>query len=117
MFIFTYGTLMRGFGNHFMLDQARFVQEAKTKPMYGLYDCGHYPCMVRGDKAVHGEVYEIYPQDKQTLAHLDWLEGVPHLYQRSAIQLEDFKEPVEAYLYQRDVSRFIECSPSWPRKQ
>jgi gamma-glutamylcyclotransferase (GGCT)/AIG2-like uncharacterized protein YtfP len=113
--VFTYGTLKRGFRNHLLLATSAFVKEAVTKPKYKLYDCGHYPCMVKSESgiSIQGEIFKI---DETTLAKLDRLEGVPHLYKRDLIELQDVEFPVLAYFYQLDISKFIECGSVWPRK-
>lgn len=114
-YLFVYGTLKKGFGNHVLLDGCRFMQEATTKPFYRLYDCGPYPCLVKAKqgRAISGEVYEV---DDATLKRLDRLEGVPFLYQRDTIELSNCDRffPI-AYFYQEDVSDFIECDSAWPR--
>lgn len=118
MLIFTYGTLKKGFRNHILLAASKYVQDAVTRPLYRLYDCGMYPCLVKdttgNGRSIHGEIYEI---DDVTLQRLDQLEGVPWLYQRDKIELENFNQPVIAYYYQDDVSEFIDCGLSWPRKR
>src|SRR5579859_1697603 len=114
-FVFTYGTLKKGFSNNVLLASSEFIQEAVTQPKYKLYDCGHYPCMVKSKKgeAIHGEIYAV---DDITLKRLDRLEGVPFLYERGEIELQNFDKPTIAYFYQRDVGSFVECGSSWPRK-
>ena len=74
-----------------------------------------YPCMIKHEKgnSIIGEVFEI---DIATLANLDRLEGVPFLYRREEIELEDFNAPTLAYFYQDTVEDFIDCGSSWPRK-
>jgi gamma-glutamylcyclotransferase (GGCT)/AIG2-like uncharacterized protein YtfP len=115
-YAFVYGTLKKGYRNNILLSQSVFVQEATTKPKYKIYDCGMYPCMIKDDKgnSITGEIYEI---DETTLARLDRLEGVPYLYQRDEIQLENFDKPTLAYFYQDTVEDFIDCGTTWPRKK
>lgn len=112
MNVFVYGSLKKNHYNHLLLAGCEFVQKATTKPLYRLYDCGRYPCMVKDDKgvSVHGEIYKV---DAAVLASLDRLEGVPFLYQREEVELLDFSDPVFGYLYQRDVSRFTDCGNEW----
>lgn len=93
--VFVYGTLLSGERNHHLLAHARLVGEARTEPLFSLYDLGAFPGLVpRGSQAVAGEVYEV---DEPTLAALDRLEGHPDFYRRASIALHDGR-PVLAYL-------------------
>lgn len=95
MKIFVYGTLMKDEGNHDLLQGAKFLGEFQTKPEYTLYDLGAFPGMVEGgETSVHGEVYEV---NQETLKSLDWLEGVPHFYERKYVWFED-GEGIEGYV-------------------
>tara|TARA_R110002020_G_scaffold293797_2_gene509531 strand:- start:1057 stop:1542 length:486 start_codon:yes stop_codon:yes gene_type:complete len=84
--IFVYGTLMKGFGNHYFLQHEVFLGYGETKPEYTFYNLGNFPAMVAGgDTSVKGEIYEVHPQ---TVQWLDKLEGVAEgLYKREEITL------------------------------
>jgi gamma-glutamylaminecyclotransferase len=85
--VFVYGTLLRGEPNHRMMRGARFVRPARTAPSFTLVDLGYFPALrAEGVTRVVGEVYEVSPA---LLEALDRFEGVPRLYQRVGIQLED----------------------------
>jgi gamma-glutamylaminecyclotransferase len=110
--VFVYGTLLSGERNHHLLEGARFVAEARTRPAFTLYDFGGFPGMVAGgNHAVPGEVYEV---DEPALAAMDRLEGHPSFYQRTSIRLED-GTAVQAYVLTPDqVSHLpIISSGSW----
>jgi gamma-glutamylcyclotransferase (GGCT)/AIG2-like uncharacterized protein YtfP len=94
--IFVYGTLKRGFaGAHLLLRDARFEGAASTAEGYALYDLGAYPALVRASNGVvRGEAYSI-PRDM--LAVLDAYEGVPELYERQLVTLDD-GEGAQAYV-------------------
>ncbi len=113
MQFFICGSALRGQPDHGNLGAARFVREAKTKPIYrlhsvrdehpGIYEVGD------GGIAIAGEVYEL--TDTQH-AHLLATEP-PDLYE-APIQLEDGSR-VNAMIYPRelieqrgyaDISRF-----------
>ena len=84
MLVFVYGTLRRGEQYHGHLVRARFVATHRTAPEWHFWDLGSYPAVSPGGGvAVLGELYEV---DVPTLGELDVLEGVPELYQRSAIE-------------------------------
>ncbi len=87
--VFVYGTLLKGFSNHTLLKDARFIGTARLNG-YGLYcvtPC--YPGIVqKNGAAVNGEVYEV---DSSILKRLDNLEDEGTLYCREVNQctLED----------------------------
>ncbi len=86
-FVFVYGTLLAGEGNHELLDGARRVGHGTTLPVFELRDLGPYPGLVEGgSQAVVGEVYEV---DEVMLRALDAFEDHPRLYRRMAITLSD----------------------------
>ncbi len=93
--VFVYGSLLRGLGNHRLLEGSRFIAADRTRPTFTLFDLGSFPGMVAGgDTAVAGEVWEV---DPQTLERLDRLEGHPRFYQRTAIVLAS-RRHAETYL-------------------
>ncbi len=109
--IFVYGTLKRGCKNHHWLAGQRFIAEARTQPIYRLYDMGGYPGMIRADNgvAVKGEIWEV---DEGGMARLDVLEDIEGgEYERLLIELEG--ERVEGYLFLRDVSGRPDAGTNW----
>lgn len=91
--VFVYGTLKRGEPNHGLLGDGQFVGEAMTVDRFHLYDTGWYPAMVTLDPEndndsvqVCGELYKVTPE---TLKNLDRLEGVPFLFKRVQVTLND----------------------------
>lgn len=111
-YLFVYGTLKRNERNHFLLAGQTFLQVARTQPHYRLFDQGSYPCLVPWDPglSIEGEVYEV---KEEALEQTDLLEGIPTLYDRAMIELQDFEEPVLVYLYQQSVETFPDCGPCW----
>lgn len=112
--IFVYGTLKKGGCNNFLLKNDEFLREVVTRPIYRLYDNGSYPMLIedsKSGKAIQGELWSV---SKATVARLDRLEGVPHLYQRKNIEIDGESDCIEGYVYQRSVSHYQECSPVWP---
>ena len=97
MNIFVYGSLMKGGGNHFLLDNeySEYVGKSVTKREFTLYDLGGFPGMVSGgNNAVLGEIYKICLFVR---SRLDQLEGHPQFYRRTIIELQS-GEKVETYL-------------------
>jgi gamma-glutamylcyclotransferase (GGCT)/AIG2-like uncharacterized protein YtfP len=93
--LFVYGTLKSGERNNHLME-GRLVRKAKTYKGFRLVDCGNYPGLVRGDKAIEGEVWEV---SEPTLARLDRFEGVYRgVYVREQIMLEDGTR-VQVYLH------------------
>lgn len=94
--VFVYGSLMRGFHNHRLLqhDAARYVGRAETQARYTLVDLGAFPGLLEaGSARVRGEIYDV---DEPTLAKLDRLEGHPRFYQRKHVLLARRPPPLRA---------------------
>lgn len=81
--VFVYGTLQRGFSNHHILSQARFLGPARSRDEYALY-VEYFPKVIPHERVsvIHGELYLV---DDYTLALLDDLEDHPFLYRREQI--------------------------------
>lgn len=89
--VFVYGTLKKGGFLHRKVRDCEFVGNDSLKG-YHMLDCsGAFPAIyltaAEDDNIVYGEVYSV-PQD--TLNHLDTVEGVPRLYRRTVVQLEEY---------------------------
>lgn len=101
MLFFICGSALRGQPDHGNLGSARFVREAKTKPIYRLHSVedqhpGIYE-VAEGGVAIAGEIYEM--TDEQH-AHLLATEP-PNLYE-APIQLDDGSR-VNAMIYPREL--------------
>jgi gamma-glutamylaminecyclotransferase len=101
MQFFICGSALRGQPDHGNLGDARFVREAKTKPIYRLHSVeDQHPGIYEvpsGGIAIAGEIYEM--TDAQH-AHLLATEP-PNLYE-APIQLEDGTS-VNAMIYPREL--------------
>lgn len=96
--LFVYGTLKRGFGNHDLLSESRFLGKAVTKDKYALYESGiPFVFKYQPVSRIKGEVYEV---SNDTLTNIDALEGHPYWYRREKVPviLEDGRE-MEAWIY------------------
>jgi gamma-glutamylcyclotransferase (GGCT)/AIG2-like uncharacterized protein YtfP len=88
--LFVYGSLKRGFRHHSVLSGAELEGEASTAAGYRLVRYGAYPALVTGgERRVLGELYRVELDD---LPRLDAFEGVPELYRRELVRLEDGSE-------------------------
>ena len=56
--LFVYGSLKKGFHNHGLLSNEKFVREDSIKG-YDLYSLGSYPCIIKGNNVIKGEVYDV----------------------------------------------------------
>lgn len=97
MNLFVYGTLKSGKHRNRYLNGSRLLYETKTEPKYMLYQLPgvDYPCMafcLDEGVTVEGELWEV-----TDITQLDAVEGVPTLFQRHKIKLDDGTE-AEAYL-------------------
>lgn len=78
--VFVYGTLMRGYGNHSLLNNSSYLGEGQLQG-YSMYHVSSFPGIVKSDtnNCIKGELYEVTPEE---LKRLDRLEGEGHLYKR-----------------------------------
>ena len=78
-FVFVYGSLKRGFGNHRCLEGAEFIGPGILDNAKML-NLGAFPGLVPATTGeIFGEIYKITPT---ILVRLDRLEGHPHFYCR-----------------------------------
>ncbi len=94
--IFVYGTLRKGCGNHFVMEEAegRYIGKGVVSG-YEMYTNGAYPMVIRGSGTVVGELYEV-----SDLVTLDELEGYPKLYIKETVLVElESGEKVKALIY------------------
>ncbi|MFL9926960.1 gamma-glutamylcyclotransferase [Herbaspirillum lusitanum] len=85
--VFVYGTLKSGQCNHAVLGpHACLIGPASSVIRWKFIALDFYPAMLRADGpcCVEGEVWQV---DADTLARLDVLEEVPHLYTRHEIEV------------------------------
>ncbi|MCS7299276.1 MAG: gamma-glutamylcyclotransferase family protein [Spirochaetia bacterium] len=114
-YVFVYGTLRKGLGNHYLLKEAKFIGFAKTKERYTMY-ARTIPFVNKNIKTsqIIGEVYLV---DDETLSKLDYLEGHPSWYYREMIDvildkgqydtipenIHDYSEELKAWIYFNDT--------------
>ena len=100
MLIFVYGTLRKGGGLNFKIeDDFEPIGTYRTTPSYTLYDMG-VPCLSKGGStSVLGEVYRI--EDLGQIAHIHNME-VRAGYTLSKVELIGMEECAFAYLQTPD---------------
>ena len=93
--LFTYGTLMRGYGLHRLLAPAHFVARGRVRGE--LLNLGPYPGLVDGRGTVRGELYEI--DDPKLLRAIDRAEGYNFERRSTLVTLADGRRR-RAWLYE-----------------
>jgi gamma-glutamylcyclotransferase (GGCT)/AIG2-like uncharacterized protein YtfP len=91
MNVFVYGTLKKGFPNHYWMERAggKFICEAVLNGAR-MFSCRYFPAIILTDGSVQGEIYTV-----ENIAPLDHLEGYPNLYKRTLVQTSNG----EAWVY------------------
>lgn len=100
MKIAVYGTLKRDFSNHRLLNNAKFLGEGETLPIFDMISFGSYPGVLDGTDAIKVEVFEF--EDDAILRNLDMLEGHPDFFRRSDTQvrlMDDESTEIVAQMY------------------
>lgn len=100
-YIFTYGTLKRGYRNHKYIEKAKFISDASIEGFY-MFDLGRYPGIYEGAGIIYGEIYEI---DDEMLKEMDLLEEEGSLYIRKSIRVNDLDAWI--YVYNKKVDNII----------
>jgi len=105
-YVFVYGTLKKGFSNHFFISDCEFICKSKTIDKYQLYPNidRSFPYLIINEKSqnIYGELYKI--EDKEILETLDILEGYPIHYNKKNIEVENIetKEIYNALVYYKN---------------
>ena len=88
-YVFVYGTLKRGEGNHRVMERAdgKFLDEVTADAPLVMWSLGGFPAVAfsdKGNKPVTGELYEVA---EDNMWPLDVLEGYPDFYNRTQISV------------------------------
>ena len=113
--LFIYGTLKRGCSNHHYMAGQRFVEVAKTEPLYRLVSMGSYPGMVSSEpgRSIEGEIWDV---DDACLRRLDVLEGIDegeYTYEMVPLLPPFDGETVHGYRYLRPVEDRPDIGSVW----
>ena len=111
-YVFVYGTLKRGFGNHVVMRDARGefsdVAEIKGAKMYSYH--GAFPFITftsNEEDVVYGELYYLPPSRvDEGMEILDMLEGYPNFYNRKRVEVAG--KSAWVYFMDREDDRFYE---------
>ena len=98
--IFVYGSLKRGYHNHDYFCQ-NMINCIQGTVIGQLYDTGYgFPALdLNGNNVIYGQLITIPQCD---LPAFDRLQGVPHLYQRSKINVKIKDQTKQAFVYHID---------------
>lgn len=107
-----YGTLKSTHKNHSLLGTDAKVRAKNVRiPGYSIFNLGWFPGIVKDDNG-SGVVVEIVEIPKTRVEHqIDGYEGVPSLYRREVVKLENGTE-VQTYIYNRPIRGTDKLIPS-----
>lgn len=98
--LFAYGSMKRGFRNHYRLENDKFIGQAKTKKKYCMFPAPsyNYPYGIEDDRRwqLKGELYELTNTPIETI---DEFEGSPVYYYRKMIKVVCNNKDYDAYIY------------------
>jgi gamma-glutamylaminecyclotransferase len=101
-FVFVYGSLKRGFSNHSIIQNSKFMGNTETADRnYRMFSLSYFPTVAETEKEDFSIIGELYEVDAQTLHELDLLEGNGHLYNRKLVKVYSNLDIVEAWMYLR----------------
>ena len=83
--VFVYGSLKQGFGNHWLLKNAKYLGACETVSRHKMISLGAFPGVIwyGGEHTIKGEVYDV--KDVNDRIALDNLEGYPTFYTKQRI--------------------------------
>jgi gamma-glutamylcyclotransferase (GGCT)/AIG2-like uncharacterized protein YtfP len=111
-FVFVYGTLKQGYGNHYrLLRGSEFFGQGTTASKFRMLDAG-FPVLIPDEECGKHVVGEVYRVDAATLARLDQLEGEGHMYDRKTTTVE-LAPLANGRAVIKDVDIYIGCPRFW----
>lgn len=107
MLVLTYGTLKRGHGNHYLLEESEFINEIDLTGNYTMFSIlnqtkeglfKRFPILLNTPDFENTIKAELYRVTQETLDRLDVLEGVSSgMYTREVIEIDG--ENTFIYIY------------------
>ena len=74
--VFVYGSLLKGLGNHRLLEESTLIGTTRSPQGFNMVDLGAFPGVLVDEKITEGTVIgEVYEVDETTMRRLDGLEG------------------------------------------
>jgi gamma-glutamylcyclotransferase (GGCT)/AIG2-like uncharacterized protein YtfP len=98
-YVFVYGSLKQGYGNHRLLETSTFIGKRLTRNTdFYMVSLHSFPGVLKTESgegfSIMGELYEV---DDNTLKNLDILEGNGHFYKRELVDIHSY--PDKAWMY------------------
>ena len=97
-FLGVYGTLKENFPNYFYyLNPRKPIFRGIVQIPYKMYSNGNFPLLFPAEEKhpIHLEIFEV---DEKVLNRIDRLEGVPYLYHRISITINEVEAEVFIYV-------------------
>ena len=96
-YLFVYGTLKRGLGNHSLIKSCEFIGSFISEDRFDVSGHG-FPCAYPNEygKLLQGEIYKLTDTD---FISVDSLESNGYLYQREIRKFKRGNKVVEAWIY------------------
>ncbi len=101
MFVFVYGTLLRGLENHHVLSDSFYVGPGIITAR--MVDLGEYPGAIDGPGVVVGEVYNV---NSRVIAIMDELEDYEEKYPESSCFI---RKNTDVWMFSGEVYDAVEC--------
>jgi gamma-glutamylcyclotransferase (GGCT)/AIG2-like uncharacterized protein YtfP len=102
IYLFSYGSMKKGFRNHYRLENDNFIGEAITVKKYNMYpaESFNYPYGIEGENKwqLHGELYEL---NSCNIKEIDIFEGTPDYYYRKEIEVVCNNKTYTTFIYFR----------------
>jgi gamma-glutamylcyclotransferase (GGCT)/AIG2-like uncharacterized protein YtfP len=112
-----YGSLKRGFGNHALLESARFLSTGWVDG-FQMYSMGPFPMCIKAPGQVLVEVYLV---SEAEFRRLDQLEGYPTFYDRSVVHVGKKLDDELAWMYHGNAEQVCDLplvkSGVWAQEQ
>ena len=100
--VFVYGSLKKGFSNHPVIENSKFLGNTETVDRnFRMFSLNYFPTVAETEGEDFTIIGELYDVDTKTLQDLDRLEGNGHLYNRKKVKVYWGLDIVEAWMYLR----------------